>query len=300
MSALKPVPASAVVLSWVVGVCAGAASIITVLWSASFPIADESGGFNGALFEARGWSVVTLGLVLPLFGWLLHASVAGSVRARLAWLGTLAYLVYTYLELAVSPPFTALYLVYIVAFASALSALVIGIESIDFEQVRRAAERGAAPRRTIAAFALATAFFLSAAWLENVVMRTLNGDFGWPRGEAAISHVVQALDLGLQVPLALATGVLLLRRRAGGYVAASIMLVNAVCMGAALTAMVAASSLAEKESVLRAVPFAAVPLIAAALAAMFFRALGSPISPRKTQHYEPGSPVPPGARAGMA
>lgn len=277
MSAPKPVPTSAVALSWGVAVCAGAASIITILWDEAFPAADGSAGFNGALAEARGWSLVTLGLVLPAFGWLLNATVSGSSRARLAWLGTLAYFVYTYLELAVSPPFTALYLVYIAAFACAVSALVIGVESLDFAQVQRAAEDGELPRRLIAAFAFTVAFLLSAAWLKTIVARTLIADFGWPRDEAAIGHVVHALDLGFQVPLGLATGVLLLKRRPGGYVAAGIMLVNAVWMGAALTAMVAVSALEQNQSVLQAVPFAVIPLVAAALAGVFFRALAPPV-----------------------
>jgi hypothetical protein len=137
----------------------------------------------------------------------------------------------------------------------------------------------------VAAFGLLSGAFLSLAWLKGIAARTVVGEFGWPSGEAAIGHVVQALDLGLQVPLCVGAAVLLLRRRPGGYVAAGVMLVNAVCMGSALTAMVAASALRSGQSMLASAPFAALPLFAAALAVVFFRAM-----PPRDDKKAPGSP----------
>lgn len=268
---MRPIPRSAVVLSFVSFACAAAASVATLVWRGSFP-QPPAGEFNAALAEARGWSAVTLGLALPLFAIALRAAARGSLAGRLAWLGTLAYLVYTYLELAVSPPFTALYLLYVVAFACAIPALVIGVSSVD-ARATAAALGDRAPRRGIIAFSLVMGIGLTLAWTKDIVARTAAGDFGWPTGVAAIGHVVHALDLGLQVPFALATALLLLRRRPGGSVAAAIMLVNGVCMGAALTAMVAVSSVASDSGALAAAPFAIIPLVATLLAALFFRAL---------------------------
>jgi len=50
----------------------------------------------------------------------LAAAYRGSLRGRLVWVGSLSYFVYTYLEFAVSPPFTALYLLHVTAFGSAI------------------------------------------------------------------------------------------------------------------------------------------------------------------------------------
>ena len=111
----SPLPASAVALSLVSAGCAATASLATLALPAAFPEVAPGLGYNAPLAEARGWSVVTLGLALPLFGLSLRAALLGSLRGRLIWLGVLAYFIYTYLEMAVSPPFTHLYLVYIAA-----------------------------------------------------------------------------------------------------------------------------------------------------------------------------------------
>ncbi len=270
----KPVPRAALGLSIASLACAAVASAATLVWSGAFP--DPPGlaanEVNVALAEARGWSAVTLALAVPLSLLSLLAARRGSLGGRLAWVGTLAYLVYQYLELATSPPFTALFLVYVAAFACALPALFMGVRSIDLAALPTAfGER--VPRRSIAAFALTTCFLLAIAWLQEIGARTLAGSFGWPEGVGQIRHVVHALDLGLQVPLGIATGLLLLRRRPSGLVAAAILLVNSVCMGLALAAMVASGAIASGRSIAEAALFLVLPVVAALLAVKFFSAM---------------------------
>ena len=270
--AIQPPSRAAQILSLVSAACAAAASVSTLLWRGSFPPPPGSEVFNGALAEARGWSLVTLAIALPLLAFSLRAARKGSQSGHLAWVGTLAYLVYTYLEFAVSPPFSALYLLYVVAFASAIPALVMGVLAVDAAALERKLG-DALPRRSIAAFGLTLGVLLTLAWLKGILARTVAGEFGWPSGVDAIGHVVHALDLGLQVPLGIATGLLLLRRRPGGAVLAPLLLVNASCMGLALSAMVVSSALAAGRSPWEGAPFAILPLIAIALATRYFRAL---------------------------
>jgi hypothetical protein len=87
----------------------------------------------------------------------------------------------------------------------------------------------------------------------------------------AVGHVVHALDLGLQVPLGIAAGVLLRKRRPAGDLVGAIMLVNSICMGAALIAMVAWPAAASGTSVWSAWPFAGAWSVAIASAVAFFR-----------------------------
>jgi hypothetical protein len=249
---------------------AAGASATTLLWDGAFPLPVDGSGFNGALAEARGWSAITLIVAIRVLAYVMMPATHGSLFARLVWLGALVYVVYTYLELAVSPPFSALYLVYVLTFACAIPALLMGIGSLDVEALRATLEAGI-PRRAIATFALVVSAGLGLAWLPGILSSTFAADFGWPEREAAIGHVVHALDLGLQVPLAVATGSMLLARRAWGYVLAPIFLVNSVCMGLALVMMVATSALAADRSLLEAGPFVVLPLVAIALSIRFFR-----------------------------
>jgi hypothetical protein len=162
----------------------------------------------------------------------------------------------------VSPPFTWLYLVYIVAFASAANALVLAVASFPPGDIFG----DHAPRRLVGVFSLLVGTGLAVVWLKAIAARTAAGDFGWPVGVDAVSHVVRALDLGLQVPLAIAAGVLLLRRRAARDLVAGIFLVNATCMAGALTGMVAWAT-----GMRSARPFLALCGISFALALAFFR-----------------------------
>jgi hypothetical protein len=271
-SAIRPPSRAAQTLSLISATCAAAASVTTLLWRGSFPPPPGSEAFNAALAEARGWSLVTLAIVVPLLTFSLLTARKGSQRGHLAWLGALAYLVYTYLEFAVSPPFSALYLLYVAAFASAIPALVMGVLAVDAAALER--ELGAAlPRHSIAAFGLVLGVLLTLAWLKGILERTFAGEFGWPSGVDAIGHVVHALDLGLQAPLGIAAGVLLLRHKPGGAVLAPLLLVNSICMGLALTAMVISSALAAGRNPWEGAPFAVVPVLATALATRYFRAL---------------------------
>jgi hypothetical protein len=136
---MKPIPRSAVLLSTVVLVCASAASLATLMWRGSFPHPPPASTGNSVLAEARGWSAATLLVAIPMSCISLWAACRGSLRGRLVWLGAFAYFVYTYLEFAVSPPFTALYLVYVTAFACAIPALVIGATSVDGSARQRSA-----------------------------------------------------------------------------------------------------------------------------------------------------------------
>jgi hypothetical protein len=252
---------------------AALASVLTLAWDGAFPAAVPPEPVNRVLAEGRGWSFVTLFLVVPLgLAALRHARGEGPLVARLALPGLLAYLVYTYLELAVGPPFTPLYLVYIATFACALVALVQSVAAIDRTALARALE-GQAPRRSVAAFGLVFALGLCLAWSPAILGDTLAGRFGWPSGTAAVAHVVHALDLGLYVPLGLATAILAWRRRPAGFVLGAIALVIGLTMGTALVAMVVVALLAEGAGPLGALPFLAIPLVALVLAYRYFRPL---------------------------
>jgi hypothetical protein len=278
---MKSIPRSAHLLSMIALACAAVASLVTLAWSGSFPQPSPPLPSNNILAEARGWSAATLALALPLAILSIRAARRGSLSGRLAWLGVLAYLVYTYLELAVSGPFTPLYLVYIAAFACALVALVIAAGTLDVAALPQMI--GArAPRRTVAIYSLLVAVFLAIAWLKSILARTAKGEFGWNDAIASVAHVVQALDLGLIVPLALLTAVLLLRKKPSGDLCASLMLIIGTCMGAALAGMVAWSAIDAGRSAIESAPFVVLFLISMILARWFF------LSASRASHSHPG------------
>ncbi len=80
---MKAVPRSAVALSIVVIASSAVASLATLVWRGSFPDPSPESIGNNVLAEARGWSVATLLVAIPIAVASLREACRGSLRARL-------------------------------------------------------------------------------------------------------------------------------------------------------------------------------------------------------------------------
>jgi hypothetical protein len=162
--------------------------------------------------------------------WLAHR---GSLRGKLLQAGTLGYFLYTYMQMSVGTAYNPLFLVYVAIMALSLYAFALAMLDIDLESLPgHFSDR--LPRRAIAGVLFAVGAFLLLAWLGRTVP-TLNSRTVVL--ENTTTMVIQAMDLGLIVPLAFLSGILLLRRRAWGYLLASVAVMKMLTMGASVSAM---------------------------------------------------------------
>lgn len=183
-----------------------------------------------------GQDVVTLILGIPL---LIAGTVLtrkGSLRGRLLLTGALGYFLYTYGAMSFLTAFNQLYLVYVALFSLSLFGFILALSGLDPVLVAgQVSDRF--PRRAIASYFIIVAAFLSLAWLGLVVPPMLTGQP--PAGlESAITMVIQSLDLGVIVPTALITAILLLQKRPWGFTLAAVVLLKILSMGTALIAMI--------------------------------------------------------------
>ncbi|NLG70751.1 MAG: hypothetical protein GX495_01740 [Chloroflexi bacterium] len=177
---------------------------------------------------------VTLTLGIPLL--LLSARLAarGSLRGKLLLTGTLGFILYTYMSMSMLTAFNPLFLVYVALFSLSLVAFVLSMMSYDLAELpRHFSER--TPRKAIAAMLFAAGAFLLMAWLGRVVTPLLQGTP--PLLENYSTMVIQAMDLGLIVPLTFLSAALLLRRSAWGYLLASVSVMKFLTLGIAVSAM---------------------------------------------------------------
>ena len=190
-----------------------------------------------------GQDVVTLAIGVPLLIAALLLTRKGSLRGRLLLTGVFGYFLYTYAAMSFLTAFNPLYLVYVALFSLSLFGFILGLkETNPDEVVSHVRERF--PRRTIAVYFIVVAAFLSFAWLGLVVPPMFKGTP--PAGlESAITMVIQSLDLGVIVPTALITAILLLQKRPWGYALATVVLLKVLTMGAALIAMIIGQMLAQ-------------------------------------------------------
>jgi len=184
--------------------------------------------------EGIGWDIFTLFFAVPALLIVLPFLYRGSLRAELFSVGILAYLFYQYLMYAMAWAFGPLFLLFILIYALSLVAIIWIISTVDDSSLKK---RFSAkfPRRGMATLCFVLAAVLILMWLQRIVS-ALDGNIdGVLLGQTTL--VVQALDLGLIVPLAIVTGVTALRGSSVGYLLCTTVVVKAVAMATAICAM---------------------------------------------------------------
>jgi hypothetical protein len=186
--------------------------------------------------QAIGQDIVTLFIGIPLLAIGLVLARKGSMRGRLLMAGALGYFLYTYASLSFLAAFNQLFLVYVALFSLSLFAFIFTLKAFDPEDVlRHITEKF--PRRSIAVYFIVVAVFLAFAWLGLVVPAMISGTA--PVGlESTTTMVIQVLDLGVILPTAVMTAVLLLKKRPWGYMLSIVVLLKILTMGAALISMI--------------------------------------------------------------
>lgn len=221
--------------------------------------------------EGIGWDFVTLLVAVPALLVAAPFVARGSLRGRLFALGVLSYFVYQYLMYAVFWALGPLFPLFVAIFPLAATALVWIASTIDVAGLPgRVGPRF--PRRGMAVFSFLMALLLVGMWSQRIATG-LSGDLEGAGLMGVTTLSVQALDLGVIVPLGVATGVLVLRRRPWGYVLSTVMAVKGASMALAICAMLTVA--ATIEGVVEWGPLAIFAAAAAASAVLGWRMFAS-------------------------
>lgn len=178
--------------------------------------------------------LVTLVLGLPLLAVSFWLTLRGSLRGRLLLTGTLGFILYTYITMCFGAHYNALFLVYVALFSLSLFAFILSMMSFDLDSLP-AHFSHKLPRGWIAGLLFFAAAFLSLAWLGRIAATFTPGAV--PALDNTTSMFIQAMDLGLIVPVCVLAGILLLRRAPWGYLLASVGLMKFLTMGTAVSLM---------------------------------------------------------------
>lgn len=184
--------------------------------------------------QQQGNDLVTLLVGLPLLAVSAWFAFRGSLRGRLLLTGTLGFFLYTYMSMAMLTAYNGLFLVYVALFALSLYAFILCMLSFDLAALPLHFSPRL-PRRSIAGFMFAVGGFLLIAWLGRILKPLIQG--GTPPLENTTTLVIQAMDLGLIVPLAFLSAISLLRNSPWGYLLSSVTLLKGVTLGLGVSAM---------------------------------------------------------------
>jgi hypothetical protein len=221
--------------------------------------------------EGIGWDIVTLLLAVPALLAAAGLTARGSLRGRLLAVGVLGYLLYQYMMYAVYWDIGPLFPLYLIIYPACIAGIAWILTTVPVRELP-ARVKDSFPRVGMAVLSFIVALVLLGMWSSRIAA-ALSGDIqGVLFGQDTLD--VQAFDLGLIVPLAIFTGVTVLRRMAVGYLLSTVLAVKAVTMAAAILAMLLSAAAAEGS--LEIAPFgffAAVALAALWLAVRMFAAL---------------------------
>lgn len=185
--------------------------------------------------QAIAQDVVTLLIGIPLLVISMILYKKRSLQGKLLLSGTLAYFLYTYASFAFGAAYNILFLVYVSLFSLSLFAFIFTLMEIDVPTLPKHFASGL-PRRTIAIFLFVVGSFLLLAWLGRIVPALLANQPP-PGLESYTTLIIQALDLGLVMPIAFLSGILLWKKSAWGYLLSSIVLIKGVTLALAVSAM---------------------------------------------------------------
>lgn len=213
-----PFPSAAYLTSGALVVVAAATTALTFFVPG---ILRGTAVMNGS---ARGTALVLLVIAVPVVVLSMTYGAGGSVRAVIAWLGGLAYMVYNSVLFVFITPFNRLFLLYVAMLALSIWSVATVLHRIDLQALR---SRFAAtmPVRAIAGYLLVIMALNGGAWLMRIIPALFAG--GSPeflQGTGLTTNPIYVQDLGFWVPLMAVAGVWLWQRRAWGYLLVGVLL----------------------------------------------------------------------------
>ena len=184
---------------------------------------------------------ITLLAGVPLLIISLFMARKGSIKGRYVLAGTLGYFLVTYLFYTVMGMYNKMFLVYVVLMGCSFYCFILLLLSFDTKNLDKSF-RMSTPVKWPGGFLIFNSIVIGFLWLSIVVPPFLDGSVIPAQVEHYTTLIVQGLDLGILLPAAFICGVLLIKKRALGYLLAPVYLVFLSLLMTALTAKIIAMS----------------------------------------------------------
>ncbi len=224
------------------------------------------------------WDAINLFIGAPLLAAAIYLSAHNSLRGRMLLAGLSFYFIYVYLMYATMVAFNPLFLVYVAIFA--LSGVTLAVTLTQGAmQFRNCVAPAKFPRLLFIGFTIVMSASLIMLWLGRIIPLMAADKF--PDEWAGMATLeAQALDLGMVVPLLVATGVALWRRSACGYLLTAITLTHGFMMFLTIPAWIVIPLIQDgKINLVEASPFLILCLVGLYLVVKFYSSVNeSPLS----------------------
>lgn len=185
---------------------------------------------------------ITLFVGVPLLLISLYISRNNSLIGKFLLAGTLGYFLVTYLFYTVMGMYNSMFLVYVTLMSASFYAFVLTLLNIELSSLP-SCFNNAAPVKFIGGFLIFNSVAIAMLWLSIIIPPLIDGSIIPVQVEHYTTLIVQGLDLGILLPAAFLSGLLLIKKNHFGYLLAPVYIVFLSLLMTALTAKVIAMGL---------------------------------------------------------
>jgi hypothetical protein len=182
--------------------------------------------------QAKGQDLVTLFLGVPFLIYSLYLNRKNRLLGRFFLTGMLAYFLYSYAIYCISGSFNSLFLLYVVITGLAFFAFIACMTSFDLSQIKEKF-KAKLPVKYLGISNIVFAVLIGVNWL---------GRLKAPTSATSLEHYttfpIQAMDLGIVLPVIVFSAVMLIKKQNWGYLLMPIMTMKALTLLIALDAMI--------------------------------------------------------------
>lgn len=182
--------------------------------------------------QAKAQDFITLIIGIPALIFALYHKK--RERADFLYLGIISYFTYTYTSYVFLSNFNQLFFVYVAIMSLSITLLIICIRSIDYSNIKKYYD-DKTPVGLLGNFQIFVGIMIALMWLGRIKPYFFGG---LPLGlEHYTTLVIQALDFGFFIPLAILGGIMLKKQKPLGYLLSPIIITKALMLGISILAM---------------------------------------------------------------
>lgn len=180
--------------------------------------------------------LITLIIGVPALLLSLFAYNKDSLKGKILLTGMVGYFLYTYVSYVFLWNYNFMFLVYVMLMSLSLFTFIYLMTQYDYASFKNHFS-DKTPLKLIGIYQIVIGVFVMLMWLGTILSGLVNN-----QTPEIVEHyttlVIQALDLGIVVPAAIMSGVLLLKKENLGFVMSSVIVVKGTMMVIAILAMI--------------------------------------------------------------
>ena len=184
--------------------------------------------FRAPIFRGTDFTMFFLGCPLLIISLILDIRKK-SLKTRLLLVSVIASFTYYAANIAFGIAYNYLHLVYILLFSTSLFGLIVGMRSVDYDEVQKHSGN-TLPSAGVNIFLVFTGIALFVAWLPDIISSLINKR---PLAliETYTTEVTYVLDMGIIAPLTFVCLFLLRQRKGMGVVLLEMLLTLCIIIG---------------------------------------------------------------------